>query len=409
MITLSAIIVASFSTHCLAFAPLADKFQEIIFINGSGNFGQQQTVTHPPGSSHQDPAGHGHRFSMSDCHGFQIEEATIDELQEHLHTGSLSTQQLSICYLQRFWQINDYLASVLELNPDFLPIAAQLDAERQAGRVRSPLHGIPFTVKDNIASQDRMQTTAGSWALHGSTVPRDAHVVAKLRDAGALLFGKAALSEWADMRSNNYSEGYSARGGQVRSPYNLTTNPGGSSSGSAVGVAANVFAFALGTETDGSVINPAERNAIVGLKPTVGLTSRAGVIPESLNQDSVGIFAKTVREAAYVLDAIHGPDERDTATLAQIGRTPKHGYCQFVSNKTVLSNATFGVPWNSFWTYATAEQQEVLFAMLEVMKSAGATIINETEIQDYSTVVSPDGWNWDYGMVPGHSQLANLS
>ena len=142
-----------------------------------------------------------------------------------------------------------------------------------------------------------METTAGSRALVGSIVPRDSHVVAQFRKAGAVLIGKATLSEWADMRSNNYSEGYSDRGGQCRSAYNLTTNPGGSSSGSAVAVAANVIAFALGTETDGSVINPAERNSIVGIKPTVGLTSRAGVIPESEHQDSVGVFGRTVRDA----------------------------------------------------------------------------------------------------------------
>lgn len=190
--------------------------------------------------------------------------------------GNLTSVQMALCYVQRIWQTNFYINSVLELNPDFLEIAASLDAERASGKVRGPLHGIPFMVKDNIATKDKMQTTAGSWALQGSVVPRDAHVVAKLREAGALLFGKATLSEWADMRSNNYSEGYSGRGGQARSAYNLTLNPGGSSSGSAVGVGANVFTFALGTETDGSVINPAERNAVVGIKPTVGLTSRAG-------------------------------------------------------------------------------------------------------------------------------------
>jgi amidase len=177
-------------------------------------------------------------------------------------------------------------SSVLEINPDFLQIAASLDAERAAGTVRGPLHGIPFMVKDNIATADKMETTAGSYALLGSIVPRDAHVVSKLRAAGALLFGKATLSEWADMRSNNYSEGYSARGGQARSPYNLTVTPGGSSSGSAAGVAANVFTFALGTETDGSVINPAERNGVVGIKPTVGLTSRAGSVLSSTDISS---------------------------------------------------------------------------------------------------------------------------
>lgn len=164
----------------------------------------------------------------------------------------------------------------MELNPDFLDIAAALDSERSHGYVRGPLHGIPFVVKDNIGTKDKMETTAGSWMLLGSVIPRDAHVVKRLRDSGALLLGHATLSEWADMRSNIYSEGYSPRGDQARSPYNLTATPGGSSSGSAAAVAANIVTFALGTETDGSVISPAERNAVVGIKPTVGLTSRAG-------------------------------------------------------------------------------------------------------------------------------------
>lgn len=213
---------------------------------------------------------------MPPCNGITLEEATIDQLQNYMAAGNLTSVQIALCYVQRIWQTNFYINSVLEVNPDFLEIAASLDAERAADKVRGPLHGIPFMVKDNIVTKDKMQTTAGSWALQGSVVPRDAHVVAKLREAGALLFGKATLSEWADMRSNNYSEGYSGRGGQARSAYNLTLTPGGSSSGSAAGVGANVFTFALGTETDGSVINPAERNAVVGIKPTVGLTSRAG-------------------------------------------------------------------------------------------------------------------------------------
>lgn len=164
----------------------------------------------------------------------------------------------------------------MEINPDWLDIASALDSERAQGHVRGPLHGIPFLIKDNIGSKDKMETTAGSWMLLGSVIPRDAHVVKRVREAGAILMGHATLSEWADMRSNSYSEGYSARGGQARSPYNLTTTPGGSSSGSAAAIAANLASFALGTETDGSVINPAERNALVGIKPTVGLTSRDG-------------------------------------------------------------------------------------------------------------------------------------
>ena len=280
------------------------------------------------------------------------------------------------------------------MNPDALAIAADLDQERKNGQVRSPLHGIPFLVKDNIASKDKLQTTAGSWALQGSIVPRDASVVNKLRKAGAVLMGKATLSEWADMRSNNYSEGYSGRGGQARSAYNLTVNPGGSSSGSAIAVSNNVVPFALGTETDGSVINPAERNAIVGIKPTVGLTSRAGVIPESTHQDTVGTFGKTVRDAVYALDAIYGVDSRDNYTSAQVGRTPQGGYVPYLSTASSLKGAKFGIPWASFWALADQEQLNILLDMVSMIQDAGATIVNGTELPYYKQVVSPDGWNW---------------
>ncbi|EXF86002.1 amidase [Colletotrichum fioriniae PJ7] len=341
-------------------------------------------------------------FPMPLCGTFKLEEATIDEMQVALAAGTLTSQQLVGCYIQRTYQTQEYIHSVLQINPDVFQLAAKMDSERKAGKIRGPLHGIPFTVKDNIASKDNMETTAGSFALLGSIVPRDAHVVKRLREAGAILFGKAALSEWADMRSNNYSEGFSARGGQCRSPYNFTLNPGGSSTGSAVGVAANAIAFSLGTETDGSVINPAERNAIVGFKPTVGLTSRAGVIPESEHQDSVGTFGRTVRDAVYAFDAIYGIDERDNYTLAQEGKTPEGGYAQFLSTKEILKGATFGLPWNSFWALADDEQRESLEQLINLITSAGATIVNNTEITDYETIVSPDGWDWDYGTTRGY-------
>jgi amidase len=340
-------------------------------------------------------------FPMPTCRGITLEEATIDQLQGYMSNGSLTSAQLLQCYLKRIWQVDEYINSIIELNPDAQDIAEALDAERQAGKVRGPLHGIPFVVKDNIATKDQMETTAGSWMLLGSVVPRDAHVVAKLRQAGALLMGKATLSEWADMRSNNYSEGFSARGGQARSPYNLTLNPGGSSSGSAAAVAANVVSFSLGTETDGSVINPAERNALVGIKPTVGLTSRAGVIPESIHQDTVGTFGRTLRDAAYAFDAIYGMDERDNYTLAQEDKTPAGGYIPFLTNKPALANATFGLPWNSFWVHADAEQQSTLLSLITLLSSLGATILNNTELPNYSTIVSPTGWNWDYGTTRG--------
>ncbi|KAL8875505.1 MAG: hypothetical protein Q9198_006147, partial [Flavoplaca austrocitrina] len=191
-------------------------------------------------------------FPMPPCGSFALEEATIDDMQQAMARGKLTSVQLTLCYMQRIYQLQSYTNSLLQINPDALQIAAARDADRKAGRVRSALDGIPFIVKDSIASRDHMETTAGSWALLGSIVPRDAHVVKRLRDAGAVLLGKAALSEWADMRSSNYSEGYSARGGQVRSAYNLTVNPGGSSSGSGVAVGSNAIAFSIGTETDGS-------------------------------------------------------------------------------------------------------------------------------------------------------------
>ncbi|KAH7055911.1 glutamyl-tRNA amidotransferase subunit A [Macrophomina phaseolina] len=204
------------------------------------------------------------------------------------------------------------------------------------------------------------------------------------------------------MRSNNYSEGFSPRGDQARSPYNLTVNPGGSSSGSAAAVAANVVPFSLGTETDGSVINPAERNAVVGFKPTVGLTSRAGVVPECEHQDTVGTFGKTVRDAVYALDAIYGVDQRDNYTLAQQGKTPAGGYAQFLTNRFALANATFGIPWASFWQYAPSEQIPVLLSILDILHAHGATIINGTEIPSRDKTISPDGWDWDYGSTRGY-------
>ncbi|KAH7406756.1 glutamyl-tRNA amidotransferase subunit A [Phaeosphaeria sp. MPI-PUGE-AT-0046c] len=341
-------------------------------------------------------------FPMPMCNGIALEEVTIDQLQSYMSTGLLTSLQLLRCYLQRVRQVDDYINSVIELNPDAEAIATALDVEREAGKIRGPLHGIPYLVKDNIATKDQMETTAGSWALLGSVVPRDAFVVAKLRRAGALLMGKATLSEWADMRSNNYSEGYSARGGQARSPYNLTLNPGGSSSGSAAAVAANIVPFALGTETDGSVINPAERNSLVGIKPTVGLTSRAGVVPESTHQDTVGTFGRTILDAVYALDAIYGVDHRDNYTEAQSGRTPQGGYAQFLTDRSTLRNATFGLPWDSFWVHADEEQQEQLLSTIALMESVGAIVINNTELPNYKTTVSPDGWNWDYGSTRGY-------
>src|SRR6266545_4215355 len=219
---------------------------------------------------------------------FRFEEATIAELHAAMAAGSLTSRQLTSAYLRRIRQIDlsgIQLNSVIEVNPDALEIAAELDRERRHGRVRGPLHGIPILVKDNYATRDRMETTAGSLALLGSRVPRDAFVVRRLRRAGAVILGKLNLSEWANFRSLQSSSGWSARAGQCLSPYVLDHNPCGSSSGSGTAVAANLAAASLGTETDGSIVCPSSHNALVGIKPTLGLTSRSGVVPIAHSQD----------------------------------------------------------------------------------------------------------------------------
>ncbi|KAF2159131.1 hypothetical protein M409DRAFT_61084 [Zasmidium cellare ATCC 36951] len=374
-------------------------------------FVDSQVLTNPfPYYYPQENATAAQLFAMPACKGVVIEDATLDELQQYLSNGTLTSVDLVHCYQQRSFQTGEYINSVLEMNPDALSIAATLDEYRKQGfNSTSPLYGIPFLVKDNFASKDKLQTCAGSWALQGNIVPRDAFVVRKLREAGAILMGKSTLSEWADMRTSNYSEGYSARGGQARNSYNFTVNPGGSSTGSAIAVANNVIPFALGTETDGSVINPAERNAIVGIKPTVGLTSRAGVIPITSHMDTVGTFGKTVRDAVYVLDAIYGVDARDNYTSAQTGKTPKGGYVSSLAGKEALKGARFGIPWLSFWQWADQEQLDNLLNIVEILKDAGATIVNGTELPYWQTIVSPNGWNWDYGSTRGYPNESEFS
>lgn len=248
-----------------------------------------------------------------------LPEATVAQVQAQLAAGGTTAVQLTEASLARIAAIDrggPALNAVIELNPDAPAIAAERDAERRAGRVRGPLHGVPVLVKDNLDTADRMQTTAGSLALVGQRVPRDAHVVARLREAGAVLLGKTNLSEWANFRGANSSSGWSSRGGQTRNPHALDRNPSGSSSGSAVAVAAGLAVVAIGTETNGSIVSPASANGIVGFKPTVGLVSRAGIIPIAESQDTAGPMARTVADAAAVLAVIAGRDERDPATHA---------------------------------------------------------------------------------------------
>ncbi|KFA50104.1 hypothetical protein S40293_06371 [Stachybotrys chartarum IBT 40293] len=338
-------------------------------------------------------------FAMPNCHGFRLEETTIDQLQQAFEEERLSAVEVTTCYLDRIRQTNGWLSSIQETNPDALAIATQLDEERASGKLRGPLHGIPYMAKDNIATDDKMETTAGSWMLMGSKVPRDAFVVSKLREAGAILLGKTALTEWASMRTANMSEGYSARGGQVRNPYNFTLSPGGSSSGSAAAVAANQCVFSIGTETDGSIITPAERNALVGIKPTVGLTSRSGVIPATRHQDTIGILARTTKDAAIALNAIHGIDPRDKFTQDQQGKTPSlesGGYAQYVADRNALKDARFGLPWDSLWARNSPEQNDELVKIIQLLGEHGATIVNGTELENHEILVNPSGWDWDW-------------
>jgi amidase len=248
---------------------------------------------------------------------FELEEATIADLQHRMDIGQDTARSLAEKYLARIGALDRQgpsLHSLIEINPDALTIADGLDAERKTRGPRGPLHGIPIVIKDNMATADRMMTTAGSLALVGATPPKDAFVVTRLRRAGAVILGKTNLSEWANFRSSHSSSGWSARGGQCRNPYVLDRNPCGSSSGSGGAVAANLCALAIGTETDGSIVCPSSASGIVGIKPTLGLVSRAGIIPIAHSQDTAGPMARTVRDAAILLGVIAGVDESDAAT-----------------------------------------------------------------------------------------------
>ncbi len=254
---------------------------------------------------------------------FEFDEATVADLQKRMAAGELTARRLTEAHLARIAALDRQgpeLGSVIETNPEALEVADALDAERRAKGPRGPLHGIPVLVKDNVDTADRMTTTAGSLALEGSVPPRDSGVAARLREAGAVLLGKANLSEWANFRSSRSVSGWSARGGQCRNPYALDRNPCGSSSGSGVAVSASLVPLAVGTETDGSIVCPSTNCGIVGIKPTVGLVSRAGIIPISHTQDTAGPMARTVADAAALLAALAGVDPRDPATAQAQGR-----------------------------------------------------------------------------------------
>src|SRR5205807_1317648 len=251
----------------------------------------------------------GSRTSVSAPAAFELDEATIAELQSGMSSGKYTAHSLARKYLDRIDDIDKRgpaINSVIELNPEALSIASELDKERKAGRMRGPLHGIPVLIKDNIDTHDRMTTTAGSLALAGSIPLQDSTVAKKLRDAGAIILGKTNLSEWANFRSSHSSSGWSGRGGQTKNPYVLDRNPCGSSSGTGAAIAANLAAIGVGTETDGSVVCPSNANSLVGIKPTVGLLSRAGIVPIAHSQDTAGPMCRTITDAAILLGVLAG-------------------------------------------------------------------------------------------------------
>jgi amidase len=311
---------------------------------------------------------------------FALEEATIADLQQLMAGGEYSSRALCEAYIARITEIDragPTLRAVIELNPDAISIAEGLDAERRSGKSRGPLHGIPVLIKDNIATADGMQTTAGSLALVGVKPPRDSAVAAKLRAAGAVILGKTNLSEWANFRSTHSSSGWSGRGGQTRNPYALDRTPSGSSSGSGSAVAASLCAVAIGTETDGSVTSPAAAAGLVGIKPTVGLVSRSGIVPISHTQDTAGPMARTVTDAAILLSAIGGADATDRATAASKGHV-EQDYTKFLNPKG-LKGARIGVARKRYAGYHDATD-EILKGALDTMRAQGATIVDPADI-----------------------------
>ncbi len=309
-----------------------------------------------------------------------MQEFSIQELQEKMTSGELTSQQITQMYLERIDSVDQKVNSIIETNPDALKIASSLDAERRAGKVRSPLHGIPVLLKDNIDTHDGMQTTAGSLALEDHFAPRDAFIVKQLRKAGAIIFGKTNLSEWANFRGRHSISGWSSRGGLTRNPYALDRSACGSSSGSGAAVASNLAAVAVGTETDGSVICPAQTNGIVGIKPTLGLLSRSGIIPIAHSQDTAGPMARTVADAAILLGLMTGVDERDSATRLSAKRGFK-SYEKFL-DKNGLKGARIGVARNM----AGSDKRitAIFESAIDVMKQLGAVIVDPANVPNFN-------------------------
>jgi amidase len=342
-----------------------------------------------------------------DVPAFEFDEATVADLQKRMAGGTLTSRRLTEACLGRIAALDRQgpaLHSVIETNPEALAIADALDAERRAKGPRGPLHGIPVLVKDNVDTADRMTTTAGSLALEGSIPLRDAHVAKRLRDAGAVVLGKANLTEWANFRSTRAISGWSARGGQCRNPYALDRNACGSSSGSGVAVSANLAPLAVGTETDGSIVCPATTCGIVGVKPTVGLVSRAGIIPISASQDTAGPMARTVADAAVLLAALAGPDPRDPATAASAGHVADYTGSLDANG---LRGARIGVARNLGGFHPAVD---VLFdAAVAELARRGAELVDPADVPNIKDLGDPENEVLLYEFKDGlGSYLASL-
>jgi amidase len=314
-----------------------------------------------------------------DVTSFELDEITIADLQDGMKSGKLTARSIAQKYLDRIAQIDKQgpaLNSVIELNPDALSIADALDAERQSKGSRGPMHGIPVLIKDNIGTADKMMTTAGSLSLSGFTPAKDSGVARRLREAGAVVLGKTNLSEWANFRSSHSVSGWSGRGGLTHNPYALDRNACGSSSGSGAAASANLAAVTVGTETDGSIVCPSSANGVVGIKPTVGLLSRAGIVPISHSQDTPGPICRTVADAAILLGAMAGVDPDDAATAASRGKSHAD-YTKFL-DRGALRGARIGVVRKLFGFIEALDP--VMNAALEAIKSAGAVLVDPVVI-----------------------------
>jgi amidase len=322
---------------------------------------------------------------------FPLEEKTIDDLQSMMSSGDYTSRQLCELYLSRITEIDKngpMLKSVIELNQDALAIADGLDKERKDGKIRGPLHGVPVLIKDNIDTGDKMMTTAGSLALEGNIASKDAFIIGKLREAGAVLLGKTNLSEWANFRSTRSSSGWSSRGGQTKNPYILDRNPCGSSSGTGTAVAANLCAVGIGTETDGSIGCPSSINGLVGIKPTVGLWSRTGIIPISITQDTAGPMARTVKDAAILLGALCGVDNSDAYTTRSTGKFFSD-YTPFLKADG-LRGKRIGVEKSFLKVHEGVDA--LLAEALDVLRKQGAEII-EVDFREKTKSISKDEYS----------------